>query len=191
MATIIVGKIIHAKVKLPARIDVPKCRKITKDRWIVDTKGTSKIEVSYHYYANELNAGSTYLDDQQLYVNPVNCCVYTDSSFNKPVTFELDIPKNWKVAGSMDSKDNGYIVANFDELFDTPFIASGILQHLSFHSGETLFHIWFNGEVKVDEERILKDFKAFTDAQMKKFTEFPANEYHFLNHIDLIKHNLN
>lgn len=160
-----------------------KFNKITKDRWRVETMGASKIQVTYQYYANELNAGSTYLDDQQLYVNPVNCCVFTDAAFNNPVTFELDIPANWKIAGSMDAAENVYSVAGFEELFDTPFIASGMLQQVSYNSGDTTFHVWFNGEVKLDEERILKDFKAFTDAQVKKFTEFPVKEYHFLNHI--------
>jgi predicted metalloprotease with PDZ domain len=43
--------------------------------------------------------------------------------------------------------------------------------------------VWFNGEVKPDWDRLIKDFQAFTDAQIKKFTEFPVKEYHFLNQI--------
>ena len=43
--------------------------KIAKDCWKVDTSSSQQIKVRYKYYAAELNAGSTYMDDQQLYVN--------------------------------------------------------------------------------------------------------------------------
>lgn len=160
-----------------------KVEKILKDRWSIDTKGEREITVEYMYYANIINAGSTYLNAEQLYVNPVNCCVFTDESYNSPVSFELDIPKGWEVAGSMDVKGGTFHVNDFDELFDTPFIASNILQHEQYDSYGTVFHVWFCGEVKPDWDRLLKDFQAFTDTQIKKFTEFPVKEYHFLNQI--------
>ena len=157
--------------------------KIVKDRWRVETKGEREIMVEYLFYANTINAGSTCLNEDQLYVNPVNCCVFTDETYGAPVSFELDIPKDWMVAGSMEKKGTGYQVENFDELFDTPFIASGKLQCETYTSNDIKFYVWFCGEVKPDWERLLKDFQAFTDAQIKKFTEFPVKEYHFLNQI--------
>jgi len=157
--------------------------KATKDQWIVDTSKYDSIEVQYSFYANILNAGSTFLDENQLYVNPVNCCVFTEESYNEEVEISLDIPKNWEVASSLEKVKDGYKVSNFDELFDTPFIASSQLQHNSYESNNTLFHVWFNGEIKPDWERLIPDFKAFTDCQIAKFGEFPVKEYHFLNQI--------
>ncbi len=157
--------------------------KQTKDSWKIDTSKTDLITVTYSFYANILNAGSTYLDENQLYVNPVNCCIYSEESFSDEVFIELEIPSFWDVASSMEKIDSGYKVSNFDELFDTPFIASSQLQHEEYESNGTKFHVWFNGEVKPEWERLIKDFKAFTDAQIARFTEFPTKEYHFLNHI--------
>ena len=51
-------------------------QKVTKDKWQVDTLGSKSVTIAYNYYANQLDAGSTYLDEQQLYVNPINCCMY-------------------------------------------------------------------------------------------------------------------
>src|SRR5690554_4035177 len=51
-------------------------KKLTKDLWEIDCKGVEKVIVEYNYFAHELNAGSTYLDEEQLYVNPVNCLIY-------------------------------------------------------------------------------------------------------------------
>ncbi len=160
-----------------------KAEKSTKDQWVIDTSVTESISVEYSFYANTLNAGSTFLDNNQLYVNPVNCCLYSEESVNDEVYIALEIPSFWDVASSMEKMDSGYKVANFDEFFDTPFIASSQLQHGEYESNGTLFHVWFNGEVKPDWERVMRDFKAFTDAQIARFTEFPTKEYHFLNHI--------
>lgn len=157
--------------------------KISKDTWKVNTATTQRINVQYLFYANVLNAGSTYLDDRQLYVNPVNCCVYTSESFNKAVRVKLMVPENWQVATSLFNDGEELHASNMEELFDSPFIASGQLQHNSYQVGDTLFHLWFNGEVKVDWERIIHDFKAFTEDQVKHFMEFPVKEYHFLNQI--------
>ena len=71
-------------------------RKVKKDNWAVETKGVKEIKVNYNFFANTINAGSSYLDSRQLYVNPVNCCVYTDETFNQSVTVKLNVPDHWE-----------------------------------------------------------------------------------------------
>lgn len=155
-------------------------KKISKDRWEVDTTGVAEIKIEYSYYASQLNAGSTYLDSEQLYVNPVNCCVYVVGNEDETCEVELAIPESWKIACSMKKSARKLIASNFDELADSPFICSTQIQYNQYESNGTVFHIWFNGIVKPDWKRVIKDFKAFTDKQIEKFTEFPVPEYHFL-----------
>lgn len=159
------------------RVDAPK---ITKDSWQIDTSKTSFIRVEYAYYATDLNAGSTFLSKDQLYVNPINCCVFTNEHASQPTSLELHIPVNWEIACSMDRDGNTLTALNFDELADSPFICSPTIQHDEYISGGTLFHLWFNGEEKPDWDKLKKDFQAFTDKQIEKFQEFPVKEYHFL-----------
>lgn len=151
--------------------------------WRVDTTNLDSIFVHYEYFANELNSGSTFVDHTQLYVNPVNCCVFTEESFDKAVSIELDIPENWDLACSLRKEGNTMFAKNFDELFDSPFVASSMLQVRSFNSHNTLFHVWFNGDVKPDWTRVLHDFKRFTDKQIEAFGAFPVEEYHYINQI--------
>ncbi len=161
--------------------------KLTKDSWSVETALTKSIRVEYNFYANELNAGSTFLDNTQLYVNPVNCCVFTEATYNEEVEVILDIPSEWQVASSLTKKGANWCVENTEELLDTPFIASSKLQHQSYECAGILFHVWFNGEVKPEWDRLINDFKAFTELQIARFTEFPVQEYHFLNQILPVK----
>ncbi len=158
-------------------------KKLVKDAWEVNTEGKTEIRVEYGYFASELNAGSTFLNAEQLYVNPVNCCVFTEETKEESIELELAIPNEWKIAGSM--KVNGTVLSasNFEELADSPFICSNSLQYNQYEVNGTIFHLWLNGEVKPDWNRLVKDFKAFTAKQLDKFLEFPVPEYHFLIHI--------
>ena len=73
-------------------------RKITKDRWLVQTKGAVEIVARYTYYANIINAGSSFVNNDLLYVNPVNLCVYAEGRILEPCTLELVVPVTWHVA---------------------------------------------------------------------------------------------
>ncbi len=155
-------------------------KKSHKSVWEIETKGEKSIVVSYHYYSTDLNAGSTFLSKEQMYVNPVNCFVYTDNTKDLPCEVELNVPSHYEIACNL--KQNGFILTspNFETLVDSPFIASPSLKHDSYEVGGNTFHLWFQGLDEVDFDRLKKDFSAFTEKQLEKFTEFPVKDYHFI-----------
>ena len=158
-------------------------KKITKDAWEVQTKNAKIIKVSYAYFAAELNAGSTYLSEEQLYVNPVNCLMFVVGRESEGAIVDLKIPADYVIASSLEMDQHTLFAKDFDELADSPFICSNTLQHNSYNVGEILFHVWFQGEVKVDWEKLIPDFTAFSEKQIEKFGSFPVEEYHFLTQI--------
>lgn len=157
--------------------------KTSKDTWVLNNLKGEKIRLSYSYYADQLNAGSTCIRPDLLYVNPVNCSMYPVGQEEEQCKVVLNIPEHWKVAGSLSTIDGAYVLDNFDELADTPFICSEDLLHDTYKIGSTVFHLWFNGVTIPDWDRLKKDFKAFTRIQIKNFGSFPVEEYHFLFHI--------
>ena len=160
-----------------------KFQKITKDTWKISTVNCSEIVIQYNYYANELNAGSTYLDEIQLYVNPINCCLYIPDRMDVTCIVNLEVPSSYKVACSLVLDNNQLKAKNFDELVESPWIASNSLQHNKYSIQGINFHIWFQGKCQLYWNRILKDFKAFTSHQINDFKAFPVSEYHFINQI--------
>ena len=154
--------------------------KINKDSWQVENEaGTIKIE--YSYYAQELNAGSTYVDQQQLYVNPVNCLAYIPGKENEKCTLKLSIPEKWEIACGLTFENNILKTDSYHDLVDSPFICSADLQHDSYESNGTTFHIWFQGECKPDWKKLKTDFKKFTDLQIQNFKSIPVQDsYAFL-----------
>src|SRR6185437_1917688 len=75
--------------------------KVNKNLWEVETANCKEIHVFYSYYAADLNAGSTYLDDRQLYINPVNCCMYVPELRNEAITMDMILPEGYRIACSM------------------------------------------------------------------------------------------
>lgn len=158
---------------------VVESKKITKDRWIVSTEIGKIYTIAYQYYAAELNGGSTYFSNEQLYVNPVNCCVYIDGMQDLPCEIQLNVPENFTIACGMKKEGNILNAKNFDELADSPWIASPSLLHDFYEVNGVCFNLWFQGECKPDFDRIKIDFIKFTQKQVNSFGEFPFEEYHF------------
>lgn len=161
--------------------------KTAKDAWKVDCEAAKSILVSYKYYAAELNAGSSFMDESQLYINPVNCFVYNKLNQDKTCELSLVIPADFEIACGQKFKKNAAIFESYHQLVDSPFIASASLTHLEFDCRNTHFHLWFQGDVKLDEKRILSDLTKYTASQIDKFGEFPVEEYHYIYQIQPIR----
>jgi predicted metalloprotease with PDZ domain len=168
--------------------------KITKDCWRIDTKGIEELHIKYSYYAVELNAGSSFLDEKQLYINPVNCCMYIPERVNEACTVELKIPQDYIVATSLkrislkpainpSPLGMGWIgvADNYHELADSPFIASSTIKHNIFVLDGVEFNLWFQGECKPNWPKVINDFFIFIKEQFVTMKgSIPSNEYHFL-----------
>lgn len=158
-----------------------KMHKISKDSWKVDCNDAETVVVKYNYYAAQPDAGACWLDSELIYINPVHCCIYTDDRIHNPCKLQLNIPDNWEIAcGLLQKKGNVLQATDFHQLVDSPLFASPVLQHNIYTAGDVNFQIWFAGKCNPDWERIIPDFKAFSEVQIKVMGGFPVREYHFL-----------
>lgn len=129
-------------------------RKIDRNSWEISGIDGDEVTIFYQYYANELNAGSTYTDGSFLYVNPVNCSLYSKENSQLSCEVILDIPKGWQVAGVQ--YDNGKFTSeNFDKLADSPFIASPDLESKNYSIGTSEFSICFHRQLNIPWEKLL------------------------------------
>lgn len=157
-------------------------QKLTKNTWLIQSKETNNIRIEYEYFAAEMNAGSSFLDDTQLYINPVNCFLYVDEFMNEPYRIHLNISDSWKIACSLQNNNQTLIAQNFNELADSPLICSSNLSYDSYEVNGIKFHIYFNNQKHIDWIRLKNDFEKFTRKQIASFGEFPVNEFYYLIH---------
>jgi predicted metalloprotease with PDZ domain len=156
-------------------------RKLTKDRWLINTQGVDEVVISYQYYANQPDAGACYVDESYLYINPVHCFMYVDGRMNEEYTIDFDLPADYSIACQMQQKNKHTLVApNFDYLVDSPLFASNHLQHHTFNVKETEMHIWFQGAHPFNVERLIDDTTTYALKQIDVFGELPCKAYHFL-----------
>jgi predicted metalloprotease with PDZ domain len=154
--------------------------KVTKDLWEILTLDSTSIKISYEYFASTIDAGSTYTDDELLYVNPVNCLVYEPKNMHQECILTLEIPDNFQVACALTNKGNTLYAGSFDELADSPLIASPNLQHTSFEFEDVTHHILINGENTLDINRFTREVKQYTEEQVAIFNHFPTKDFHYL-----------
>jgi predicted metalloprotease with PDZ domain len=93
---------------------------------------------------------------------------------------ELKIPENYLIATSLHTNNNILTASDYDELVDSPFIASAKIKSDFYEVNAIKFYLHFNGECQPDFELLKRDFAAFTEKQIEFWTDFPYNEYHFL-----------
>ena len=155
--------------------------KKNKDSWEVNTAKYAEIIVRYSYYAAELNAGSTFLNEDQLYINPVNCMMYVEGESDLEYEISFSIDNDMDLFTSLAKQSKHVLKAkSFDELADSPIIASNSLQYKKREISGVDFHFCFQGEIKVDWNKVFNDFKKFIEYQITQFGSFPHQEFYFL-----------
>ena len=168
------------------------CRKVSKDRWQVQTNGATSVTARYDYYGllpgdHKLDAGSSYVDsDHFWYVNPVNLCVYSEGRVHEECTLALGVPDGWQIACGLPQQNAKTLKASdYYALVDSPFIVSGTLQAVQYTVRNVAVTVWVQGwnylmPPTFDSAQLITDFSRFTEAQIDLFGNFPEHEYHFL-----------
>lgn len=156
-------------------------KKVTSSEWHIYTIGAKYIRVSYEYYANQLDAGASFSDETQLYINPCNCLMYLSGKEKEVCELHIEVPEHFRIACSLpEIEKRVYRTKDFHALADSPFIASPDLKHSSFAIDDTTIHLWFQGEIQFHSEKVIRDFHAYTRYQKEIFGGIPTREYHYL-----------
>ena len=156
--------------------------KTSPSSWELYAKTGSKLIVSYNYFAFQMDAGNSYYDTEQLYINFINCLMYDIDQMDQSCQVDIALPEGYEIACGLKQNGNTLIAKDYYELVDSPMIASKSLQHYSYDVDEIDFHIWIQGECQIDREKLVGDFKKFSEVQVKMLDGFPESSYHFLIH---------
>ena len=140
---------------------------------------TNELTVRYRFRAHKMDAGSTWADDNVLYVNPVNCLTYHPQLAQTPCKIELpDVPEGWKLACQL----TDLMAENMQQLMDSPLIAAPAedLRTDRYRVDNVDFHIHSWGRIHHDPEAFKRDHEAFTKKQLAAFGACPVSTYHFM-----------
>lgn len=154
-------------------------KKLTKDSWQLEANG--EVEISYQFYAARMDAGSSWLDEDQLYLNFINCIPKIETLEEDPIEISFSLPDDYRLVTSLKTNKHTLYSDNYAELVDSPVIASNSIKSLNYQVAATTFHVHIQGNWNPDETQLLTDFKKFTQTQIDFFGgAFPSSDYHFL-----------
>lgn len=153
--------------------------KLATHTWVIGMNGEAAV-FEWKYYAIVADAGGSYFDQDQVYINPCNLLMYDATQIDAPCQMTLDLPEDYQLACGLRREGFTLFAKDFHEIVDCPLIASQTLQHHVIDVEGIPFNLWFQGEVKPHWRKIETDFRGFIKAQLKLFGGFPARDYHFL-----------
>lgn len=142
-------------------------------------------EITWVFQADILNAGSTFVREDILYANPVNCMLYAVGREDLSYEVKLaDVPDSWTLATGLKHENNILYADDMQHMMDNPWVAAKELWHAEYkvqdEEKEVDFHVWSYGCEPPRKEKFVEDHKAFTLSQISYFKTFPTSSYHFL-----------
>jgi len=156
-------------------------KKITKDCWSIEVEETTPVHLSYDYWAGKMDAGSAWVDDQQVYVNLVNCCFEILGKSEEPFEVLLDLPNYPKqILTLKQTGTSTWMAENYQVLADATVLAAKKVELETYTIGNTQFLAWLHGEIHFNRSRFIKHLHAFTSRMMEDFGSFPEPEYQFI-----------
>src|SRR5690606_22357876 len=156
-------------------------KKTSKDRWEIDPGDSGKVQIEYEYWAGKMDAGSAWVDDEQVYFNLVNCSFEILGRSDEEIEVAVYLPDFPEQISTLSPvSPSVWRAENFQMLADSTVLAAKNLSLWEYRSAATHFHIWIHGEVHFDQEEFLGHFRAFSKKLIQDFGEFPEPEYHFI-----------
>ena len=156
-------------------------QKLTKDCWAFEVENDTPIHLSYDYWAGKMDAGSAWVDDEQVYVNLVNCCFEILGRSKEAFELQLDLPNYPKqILTLKQTGTSTWMAENYQLLADATVLAAKKVEQGTYAIGNTRFHAWFHGEIHFDRTRFIDQLQAFSNRMIADFGSFPEEEYHFI-----------
>ena len=153
--------------------------------WRVDARPGDEVAFRYRYYAGVLDAGSSFLDDDEAYFNGSNLFMLVEGLRGEEHRLTIAAPSDWRIETQLAREDEQTFRArDYDHLIDSPVIAAATLTRHSFVESGARFHLVFRGDEGLDTESYVDPLRAIAKSQADLFGGgFPFREYRFLYHV--------
>jgi predicted metalloprotease with PDZ domain len=161
-------------------------RKISKNRWEVDTDGASHVRLSYLVYAREMTVRTNYVEADFAVLNGAPSFLVPVDRMEAPASVALELPEGWgKTVTGLDPHPSGaahhYLAADYDELVDSPILAGNPEVHPFEVGGVSHALVNLGGDGRWDQDKSLESTKAIVEAQVAFWGDIPYARYVFLN----------
>src|ERR1051325_2636554 len=97
--------------------------KEAKSAWRVDARAGEAVTVTYRYYAGVLDGGSSFLDDDEAYINGTNLFMLVEGLRAEEHQLTIAAPAEWRIETQLPD----LVARDYDQLIDSPIIAPAVV----------------------------------------------------------------
>lgn len=154
-------------------------RKINKNTWQIDSKGSVELVATYRVYSNELTVRTNELNDEHAFWNNAALLMFPKGQLAAPSTLKVMPFGDWKIATGLPSvagQPNTFRAQNFDILYDSPFEVSNF-NEITFTVQGKPHRVVMSGEGNYDLNAIASDSAKIFEEGYKIFGELPYDDY--------------
>jgi predicted metalloprotease with PDZ domain len=152
--------------------------------WRIDARAGEEVTFRYRYYAGVLDAGSSFLDEEEAYFNGSNLFMLVDGLRGEEHRLTIAAPLEWTVETQLkDGASEALMARDYDHLIDSPTIAAARLTRHSFVESGARIHLVFHGDEGIDTEQYVEPVRAIVRYQAELFGGLPFRDYRFLYHV--------
>lgn len=156
----------------------PSMRKVAKSTWQVAARAGEEVAVRYRYYAGVLDAGSSFLSEEEAYWNGSNLFLWVEGLRHEPC--QLTVRTDWPIQSQLLPD---LVARDYDHLIDSPAIASPHMTVHSFEQSGATIHLVFVYAEGIDTEQFVEPVRAIVRTQARLFGGLPLRDYRFLYHV--------
>ena len=156
-----------------------------KTSWRIGAGAGDEVTFSYRYYAGVLDAGSSFLDEEEAYCNGSNLFMMVEGLRGEEHTLAVAAPETWTIDTQLPLRGTDIFRArDYDHLIDSPVIAAERVTRHTFQEKGVTLHLIFRDDDGIGTEAFVEPIRAITRAQAALFGgELPFDDYRFLIHV--------
>lgn len=158
--------------------------KLGGSTWTLQALAGERIHLHWNYVAIQEDAGGSVVQEEFLYINFINCCLFVSGTEDLDLEVQLSFSKNWKFLTALQLKEGqSFVASSFRELVDSPFMAAPALHVVEWEEQGVVFKAGGFDPLFSIDHKVIKSYQAFTAYQIQYMGGFPVEAYTFMHWI--------
>ena len=134
--------------------------------WVADAPEAG-LDLRYEVYAHDLTVRTSHMDASHGFFNGTNVFFRVEGHEEGPFRLDVQVPDGWISSAALPRDDDGaYIVADFDELADSP-VECGTHEEIHFMAGGIPHRYVFWGSGHEDMDTVVADTTKLIETEIE------------------------
>ena len=158
--------------------------KVASSVWELEVKKGEKVHLIWDYFAQQEDAGGSVVQEEFLYLNFINFCMYVVGCEDLPVEVTIQKNSKWDVLTALEQKNSEtWVAKSYRELVDSPWMSAPKLNRFEWNVGDVEFVAGGLDPQFALNHKLKEAYQKFSAFQLEYMGNFPVKRYTFMHWI--------